>query len=58
MTSTTMYWVWFSLALGTGNAKQKKIYDLYDSIKDFYDGGIYEWRLSGVFNDTSVYDTV
>lgn len=49
-----MYWVWFSLALGTGNAKQKKIYDLYDSIKDFYDGGIYEWRLSGVFNEKEI----
>lgn len=51
MTDAAKYWVWISLALGTNNPKQKRIYDLYSSIKSFYDGGIYEWRLSGIFSE-------
>lgn len=51
MTDTAKYWVWLSLAIGVNNPKQKRIFDTYDSIVDFYNGGIYEWRLSGVFSD-------
>lgn len=54
MTITAKYWVWLSLALGTGNAKQKKVYEMYNSIKDFYDGGIYEWRVCGIFNPKEI----
>lgn len=48
---TTKYWVWLSLALGTNNPKQKRIYELYDNIIDFYNGQDFEWRLCGVFTD-------
>ncbi|MBQ4129286.1 MAG: DNA-processing protein DprA [Ruminococcus sp.] len=51
MTNTTKYFVWLSLALGTSNPKQKRVFELYDSIVDFYNGGIYEWRLSGIFTE-------
>lgn len=51
MTNTTKYWVWLSLALGTNNPKQKRIYELYDSIADFYRGQVFEWRLCGIFTD-------
>lgn len=51
MTNTAKYWVWLSLAIGVNNPKQKRIFDTYDSIVDFYNGGIYEWRISGVFTD-------
>lgn len=66
MTDNTKYWVWLSLALGVNNAKQKRVYELYDSIKEFYDNGIYEWRLCGFLSDkeidklskTSLYDAI
>lgn len=51
MTNSTVYWVWLSLALGTNNPKQKRVYETYNSIEEFYNGGIYEWRLSGIFTD-------
>ncbi len=51
MKSTVKYWVWLSVALGSNNPKQKRVFELYDSIIDFYDGGIYEWRLCGIFSD-------
>ena len=51
MTNTTRLWVWLSLALGTDNPKQKRVYDTYNSISKFYEGGIYEWRLCGIFSD-------
>lgn len=54
MTSTAKYWIWLSLALGTGNAKQKKLYEMYESINDFYNGGIYEWRVCGIFNEKEI----
>lgn len=51
MINTTRLWVWLSLALGTDNPKQKRVYDTYNSISKFYEGGIYEWRLCGIFSD-------
>ena len=54
MTDNTKYWVWLSLALGVNNAKQKRVYELYDSIKEFYDNGIYEWRLCGFLSDKEI----
>lgn len=51
MTNTTRLWVWLSLALGVDNPKQKRVYDTYNSISKFYEGGIYEWRLCGIFSD-------
>ncbi len=51
MTNTAKFWVWLTLAIGVNNPKQKRIFDTYDSIVDFYNGGIYEWRLSGVFSE-------
>lgn len=51
MTNTDRYWIWLSLAIGYNNPKQKRIYETYDSILDFYNGGVYEWRLCGVFSE-------
>ena len=51
MINTTRLWVWLSLALGVDNPKQKRVYDTYNSISKFYEGGIYEWRLCGIFSD-------
>ncbi len=51
MTNTDRYWIWLSLAVGFNNPKQKRIYETYDSILDFYNGGIYEWRLCGIFSE-------
>lgn len=54
MTNTAKYWVWLTLAIGVNNPKQKRIYETYDSIVDFYSGGIYEWRLSGIFSEKDI----
>ncbi len=54
MNNSTRYWMWLSLAIGVNNPKQKRIYELYNSIIDFYEGGIYEWRLSGVFSEKDI----
>lgn len=51
MTNTAKYWIWLTLATGFNSPKQKRIYETYDSILDFYNGGIYEWRLCGVFSE-------
>lgn len=54
MTNTTKYWIWLSLSIGTNNPKQKRVFETYDSIIDFYSGGIYEWRLSGIFSEKEI----
>lgn len=54
MTNTAKYWVWLTLAIGVNNPKQKRIFDMYESITDFYNGGIYEWRLSGIFSEKEI----
>ncbi|MDO4748457.1 MAG: DNA-processing protein DprA [Eubacteriales bacterium] len=54
MTNTTKYWIWLSLSIGTNNKKQKRVFETYDSIIDFYSGGIYEWRLSGIFSEKEI----
>ncbi len=54
MTNTTKYWIWLSLSIGTNNRKQKRVFETYDSIIDFYSGGIYEWRLSGIFSEKEI----
>ena len=54
MTNTAKYWVWLTLAIGVNNPKQKRIFDAYDCIVDFYNGGIYEWRLSGIFSEKEI----
>ncbi len=51
MSNSTKYWIWLTLAIGFNNAKQKKVYTTYNSIEEFYNGGINEWRLLGVFNE-------
>lgn len=51
MSNTTKYWIWLTLAIGYNNAKQKRIYQNYNSIEGFYNGGIDEWRLCGIFTD-------
>ncbi len=43
-----LYWIWLQNALGYGNLKFKKIKELYGTAKDFFNGGEYEWKLSGI----------
>ena len=50
MTNTAKYWIWLSLAIGFNNPKQKRIYEIYDSILDFYNGRTFEWCLCGIFS--------
>lgn len=51
MTNTAKYWVWLSLAIGFNNPKQKRIFDTYDSIVDFFDGKSFEWHMCGIFSN-------
>ena len=54
MTNTSRLWIWLTLATGVNNPKHKRIYEAYDSIADFYNGGVYEWRLCGVFSPKDI----
>ena len=44
------YWIWITLAIGYNNPKVKKISEMYSDVSDFYNGGISEWRLCGIFS--------
>lgn len=54
MTDSAKYDIWLSLALGYSSPKPKAIHGLYNSIKEFYDGGENEWRLSGVLTQKDI----
>lgn len=55
MIDNKKYWIWLTLASGVNNPKHKRIYETYDSIAEFYSGGIYEWRLSGIFSEKELH---
>ncbi|MBQ5398351.1 MAG: DNA-processing protein DprA [Ruminococcus sp.] len=48
------YWLWFSQAIGYCTVKAKQVYNLYDSIEEFYLGGEKEWRLTGLFSNNEI----
>ena len=50
MSSNLIYWIWLTCAIGYNSPKPKRIYELYDDIGKFYNGGEKEWRLSGIFS--------
>lgn len=54
MTNATKYYIWLSLALGCCTPKCKAIASIYPNITAFYQGGVMEWRLSGVLNDKDI----
>ncbi len=54
MTTTAKYWIWLTLATGFNNPKHKRIFETYDSIADFYNSGVYEWRLCGLFTPKDI----
>ena len=49
------YWIFLAEALGYSSSKVKKIENLYESSKRFYDLGLSEWRLSGLFNEKEIF---
>ncbi|MBQ8057291.1 MAG: DNA-processing protein DprA [Ruminococcus sp.] len=54
MINTARFWIWLTLAIGVNNPKHKRIYESYDNIADFYNSGVYEWRLCGVFSPKDI----
>ena len=54
MTNATKYYIWLSLALGYSSPKCKALASIYPNITAFYQGGVMEWRLSGVLNDKEI----
>lgn len=54
MTNCSKYYIWLTQALGYNNHKIKIIYDMYDNVEDFFNGGVDEWRLSGIFNNKAI----
>ena len=48
------YWIWITNALGYNNMKVKRISELYDDVKDFYFGGVKEWRFCGIFTESEI----
>ncbi len=54
MTNSTKYWIWLNNAIGNNNPKHKRIFEMYDSIEEFYNLSEYEKRLSGLFSDNEI----
>ena len=48
------YWIWISKALGYNNIKVKRVYELYNNISDFYNGGEKEWKHCGIFTPNEI----
>ncbi len=49
-----LYWIWLQQALDYGSRKVSAVRDFYNSIKDFFEAGEKEWRLSGLFNNKEI----
>ncbi len=54
MTDYSKYYIWLTQALGYNNHKIKTVYDMYDNVGDFFNGGVDEWRLLGIFNNKEI----
>ena len=54
MTNATKYFIWLTLALGYSTPKCKALLSIYPNIADFYNGGVSEWRLSGVLSPKDI----
>lgn len=48
------YWIWISKSLGYNNIKVKRVYELYNNISDFYNGGEKEWKHCGIFTPNEI----
>ncbi|MCH3971808.1 MAG: DNA-processing protein DprA [Oscillospiraceae bacterium] len=44
-----VWWVWLQHGLGPGASKQRRIFETYRSIEDFYRAGTESWQLDGYF---------
>lgn len=47
-------WIWITHALGCANKKVKSLFELYDDISEFTQGGIKEWRHCGLFTEAEL----
>lgn len=48
------YWIWLTNALGYNTPKQKRVFELYENIRNFYEGGEKEWRFCGIFTEREI----
>lgn len=48
------YWIWLTNALGYNTPKQKRVFELYENIQNFYEGGEKEWRFCGIFTEKEI----
>ena len=54
MTESARYYIWLASALGYASPKAKALSTLYGSLKEFYEGGEAEWRLSGMLGNKEI----
>ncbi|MBR1483070.1 MAG: DNA-processing protein DprA, partial [Ruminococcus sp.] len=54
--SNEKYWIWLSLALGYSNRKIKTLFEMYEDISDFYNGGEKEWKFCGIFSSSDLHN--
>ena len=52
--SNAKYWIWLSQALGYNNRKIKGLCELYQDISTFVEGGVEEWKLSGLLRVSDI----
>lgn len=49
-----LYWIWLQQALDYGSHKIYSVHKLYSNIKNFFEAGEKEWRLSGLFSNKEI----
>ena len=48
------YWIWLTMTLGYNNPKIKRIFELYNDVSKFYNGGETEWRFCGFLTENEI----
>ena len=54
ISSNARYWIWLTIVLGYNTNKINRLYELYDDIAEFCQGGEEEWRFCGIFTSAEL----
>lgn len=54
ISANARYWIWITQAIGYGSNKVNKLFELYNDIAEFYNGGETEWRFCGILSDSDL----
>lgn len=49
-----VYWIWMQQIFGAGSSKPRQVLSTFKSVKNFYEAGEREWKLSGIFTQRNL----